>query len=219
MRSPFSRVRFLPLKLGHQGLQRHGLEAICGQTTLLGQEGRPDVTITHHQRSAYELSSERVLNYPAFMATLTDRDTVFQSSDLSRSSAEVFAAATDHPVEVTRRDGESLVLMSQTADRARDSLLELAAQLIAVSTSVEGTLAERMSDRFPWMLALNVKDRELCATEILVAARASFATKQPHLAIAELTSWRETATAMAAGFNTATVDWLDADDIEDVERP
>lgn len=153
------------------------------------------------------------------MATLTDRDMVFQSSDLSRSSAEVFAAATDHPVEVTRRDGESLVLMSQTTDRARNSLLELAAQLIAVSTSMEGTLAERMSDRFPWMLALTPDDRELCATEILVAARASFATKQPHLAIAELTAWKETATAVAAGLGTTHVEWLDVDDAEAVARP
>lgn len=153
------------------------------------------------------------------MATLTDRETVFQSSDLSRSSAEVFAAATDHPVEVTRRDGESLVLMSQTADRARNSLLELAAHLIAVSTSLEGTLAERMSDRFPWMLALNFDDRELCATEILAAARASFATKQLHLAMVELTAWKETATAVAAGLSYASVDWLDENDAEDVERP
>lgn len=153
------------------------------------------------------------------MATLTDRHTVFQSSDLSRSSAEVFAAATDHPVEVTRRDGESLVLMTLATDRARDSLLELAAQLIAVSMSLEGTLAERMSDRFPWMLALSVPDRGLCATEILAAARASFATKQPHLAMAELATWKETATAIAAGLGNSPVDWLDENDVQSVERP
>ncbi|MGE0168938.1 hypothetical protein [Nocardioides sp.] len=120
---------------------------------------------------------------------------------------------------MTRRDGESLVLMSQATDQARNSLLELAAQLIVVSTSFEGTLAERMSDRFPWMLALNVGDRELCAIEILTAARASFATKQPHLAMAELTAWKETATAVAAGLGGASVDWLDQDDTEGVERP
>lgn len=169
--------------------------------------------------SALQLSSERVLKYSLLMATLTARDKVFQSSDLSRSSAEVFAAATEHPVEVTRRDGESLVLMSESEDRARNSLLELAAQLIAVSTNCECTLAERMSDRFPWMLALSVEDRELCATEILAAARASFATKQPHLAIAELTAWRETATAMAAGLGKTRVEWLDENDAETVARP
>ena len=109
------------------------------------------------------------------MNTLTRSRTTFQSSELSRSSAEVFAAAADHPVEVTRRDGESLVLMSGSADRARTDLLELAAQLVTVSTSVDGTLVTRMIDRFPWMLALSPADRETCAKDILSAARASFA--------------------------------------------
>ncbi|MGF4043277.1 prevent-host-death protein [Paenarthrobacter nitroguajacolicus] len=143
--------------------------------------------------------------------------TSFQSSELSRSSAEVFAAAADHPVHVTRRDGESLVLMSESADAARRSLLELAAQLVAVSTSTEGTLAARMSDRFPWMLALSPADQEACAADVLAAARASFATNQPHLAIAELTSWRETATAIAAGLGNQPTDWLV--DTDAVERP
>lgn len=143
--------------------------------------------------------------------------TTFQSSELSRGAAEVFAAAADHPVEITRRDGESLVLMSGREDRARTSLLELAAQLVAVSTSREGTLAERMSDRFPWMFALSSADQETCAKEILTAARASFATNQPHLAITELTSWRETATAIAAGLGVGQMEWLDND--EKVKRP
>ena len=151
------------------------------------------------------------------MSTLTRSRTTFQSSELSRSSAEVFAAAADHPVEVTRRDGESLVLMSGSADRARTDLLELAAQLVAVSTSTDGTLVTRMIDRFPWMLALSPADRDTCANDILSAARASFATNQPHLAIAELTAWRETATVIAAGLSQEPVEWLDDSVI--VERP
>ena len=151
------------------------------------------------------------------MSTPTSSRTTFQSSELSRASAEVFAAAADHPVRVTRRDGESLVLMSESADQARASLLELAAQLVAVSTSTDGTLASRMSDRFPWMLALSPEDQNACATDVLAAARASFATNQPHLAIAELTAWRETATAIAAGLGKEPVEWLD--DAEPVERP
>ena len=35
---------------------------------------------------------------------------------------------------------------------------------------------------------------------------------KPHLAIAKLTSWRETATAVAAGLGTQPVEWLDEDD-------
>lgn len=151
------------------------------------------------------------------MSAATLSKTTFKSSELSRASADVFAAAVDHPVRVTRRDGESLVLMSESADKARDALLELAAQLVAVSTSIDGTLAGRMSDRFPWMLALSPTDQEACATAVLAAARASFATHQPHLAIAELTSWRETATAIAAGLGKEPVEWLD--ESEAVERP
>lgn len=80
-----------------------------------------------------------------------------------------------------------------------------------------GTLAERMSKPFPWMLALSPADRATCAQELVDAARASFATDQPHLAIAELTSWKETAAAIAAGLRSVDLEWLDGGDV--VERP
>jgi hypothetical protein len=144
---------------------------------------------------------------------------VYKSSELSRASAEVFEAAADQPVEVTRRDGESLVLMSEREDRARTSLVELAAHLIAVATSTKGTLTERMSDHYPWILALSEADRDTAAADILDAARASFATNQPHLAISTLHAWHETANAIAAGLGNTQVDWLDDDDAAVVERP
>ncbi|RKQ94597.1 antitoxin Phd_YefM of type II toxin-antitoxin system [Mycolicibacterium mucogenicum 261Sha1.1M5] len=136
-----------------------------------------------------------------------------RSSDLSKHSAEVFAEAEDHPVTVTRRDGEVLVLMSQREAEGRARLLNFAAQLITVALDDRGTLAERMAKVYPWMLALSAADRETCAHELVDAARASFSTNQPHLAIAELTSWKETATAVAAGLGTADLEWFDdADD-------
>lgn len=140
-----------------------------------------------------------------------------RSSDLSKHSAAVFAEAEAHPVTVTRRDGEALVLMTQREAEGRTRLLEFAAQLITVALDDRGTLAERMSMAFPWMLALSEADRETCARELIDAARASFSTDQPHLAFAELTSWKETATALAAGLGSADLDWLDA--TETVERP
>lgn len=42
------------------------------------------------------------------------------------------------------------------------------------------------------------------------------------MALAELTSWRETAAAIAAGLGPADLDWLDPDsdgDVDVVERP
>lgn len=140
-----------------------------------------------------------------------------RSSDLSKHSAEVFAEAEDHPVTVTRRDGEPLVLMSQREADSRSRLLEFAAQLITVALDDDGPLAERMAKSFPWMLALSPTDRAACAQDLVDAARASFSTNQSHLVIAELVSWRETASALAAGLGSADLDWLDDD--ETVERP
>ena len=62
-----------------------------------------------------------------------------RSSELSKRSAEVFAEAEEHPITVTRRDGEALVLMSQREADGRARLLELAAQLITVATDHQGT--------------------------------------------------------------------------------
>ncbi|WP_404285281.1 prevent-host-death protein [Glutamicibacter arilaitensis] len=140
-----------------------------------------------------------------------------RSSDLSKHSAEVFAEAEDHPVTVTRRDGESLVLMSQREAEGRSQLLNFAAQLITVTLDGSGSLAERMTKAFPWMLALSPVDRESCTQNLVDAARASFSTNQPHLAIAELTSWKETATAVAAGLGNVDLEWLGED--MTVERP
>jgi hypothetical protein len=142
---------------------------------------------------------------------------VFQSSELSRNATAVFAAAEEHPVDVTRRDGEDLVLMSKREAVARAHLLELAAQLIAVATDDRGSLTDRMADRFPWMLALSAADRKTCAQDLLESARASFATGEAHLAVAEMIAWQETATAIAAGLHATPVDWYEID--ASVERP
>lgn len=140
-----------------------------------------------------------------------------RSSDLSRHSAEVFAEAEDHPVTVTRRDGEALVLMSQREAESRDRMLQFAALLIGAVFDGNGPLAERMSRAFPWMLALSPEDRAICAQDLVDAARASFSTGQPCLVLAELTSWEETAAAIAAGLNRGEPEWLDDGDV--VKRP
>lgn len=133
----------------------------------------------------------------------------FLSSELSRNSAQVFSAAEIKPVLVTRRDGENLVLMTESEANAQRELFEFAAQLIAVTTSSNGNLENRMADLFPWMHALDANDKSICTKEIIDAARASFATGKAHLVISELNSWRETATAIAEGLGKAPVDWLE----------
>lgn len=152
------------------------------------------------------------------MSLLHDvRTTTRRSSDLSKHSADVFAEAEDHPVQITRRDGEPLVLMSQGEVDARALLLQFAADLITVTLDDDGTLASRMARKFEWMHALSAADQAACAQDLVDAARASFSTGQAHRAVAELTSWRETATAIAAGLSGAPVEWLD--EALSVERP
>ena len=151
------------------------------------------------------------------MTVLTVAPDTFQSSDLSRHAARVFAAAEVRPITVTRRDGESLVLMSEREAKARDDLLAIAAQMIAVAADDRGTLAQRMTVQFPWMLALSDNDQVTCASDLVRAARASFATGQAHLAAAEITAWRETAMAVAGGLGQSAVEWLDT--AVPVDRP
>ena len=74
------------------------------------------------------------------MATTALRTTTRRSSDLSKRSAEVFAEAEDHPVTVTRRDGEDLVLMSQREADSRNRMLQFAAQLIGAAKQREGVV-------------------------------------------------------------------------------
>lgn len=163
-------------------------------------------------------NSEYIPNMIAVMTIAADfPQRTRRSSDLSKHSAEVFAEAEEHPISITRRDGESLVLMSQREAEGQTQLLEIAAQLLTVSIEDHGSLTERMSKAFPWMLALSAKDQETFARNIFDAARASLSTTQPHLIITELTSWKETATAIAAGLDTKNVDWLEND--PRVERP
>ena len=139
------------------------------------------------------------------------------SSDLSRNPAKVFSAAEKTRVEVTRRDGPNLVLMSEREDHARTELLQLAAELIAVAVDDRGTVVERMTDRFSWMLALEQDDRASCTQDILATARASFSTGGAHLVLEALESWRATAEAIAEGLEPTPADWLDKP--EPVERP
>lgn len=92
------------------------------------------------------------------------------------------------------------------------TVLQLAA--VATTDADDESLAERISHAFTWMLALSPADQEACAHDLVSAARASLTTDQPHLAIAELRSWKETATALAAGLGSADLEWLDDETTE-----
>ena len=133
---------------------------------------------------------------------------VVQSSELSRHSAAVFAAAEDAPVEVTRRDGETLVLTTKREAVAHQRILEVAAQLIAVSLDGNGTLEDRLARPFPWINLLSVQDQRTCAQDIIDTARGAFVVNQPGKILTEITAWQNTAEAVAAGWGHDEPDWL-----------
>lgn len=148
------------------------------------------------------------------MTSLTQR---FQSSELSRNSASVFAAAESSPVLVTRRDGEDLVLMTKREADATATLNEFAAQLLGITAHSPRELANKVSQLYPWMLALSPTDQEQCASDLLAATRAALATGRPERVVSEIVSWRETARAMSDGLVVSSDDWLES--LELVEQP
>ena len=136
------------------------------------------------------------------------RQTV-QSSELSRHSAAVFAAAEEAPIEVTRRDGETLVLTTKRESADRELILQLAAQLIAVSLDDRGTLVDRLAGPFPWIKLLSEADQCTCAKAIIDTARGAFVVNQPGRVLTEIEAWRNTAEAVAAGWSKNEPDWLE----------
>ncbi|WP_209561613.1 prevent-host-death protein [Frigoribacterium sp. PvP032] len=140
-------------------------------------------------------------------APLVPSSHVVRSSDLSRHSAAVFAAAEDGPVEVTRRDGEALLLVTKREALVHRRVLEVAAQLIAVSLDDDGSLADRLSRQLPWIKLLSPADQEVCARTIIETARGAFVVNEPVRILTEITAWMNTAKAVAAG-RGAVDDWL-----------
>lgn len=133
---------------------------------------------------------------------------VVQSSELSRNSAAVFAAAEEAPVEVSRRDGESLILTTKREAAAHERILEIAAQLIAVSLDDNGTLEDRLARPFPWIKLLSVQDQRTCARDIIDTARGAFVVNQPGRILTEIKAWQNTAEAVAAGWGQDKPEWL-----------
>lgn len=133
-----------------------------------------------------------------------------QSSDLSRHSKDVFAAAEDGPVIITRRDGEDLVLTSETQARHDRQGLDLAAQLIAASLDPSGRpFTVRLQEPFPWIGFLSPPEQEEFAQDVVATARACAAVRQFDRLVLTLLDWKRTAEAYASGL-TASIDveWL-----------
>ncbi|PCN47342.1 prevent-host-death protein [Curtobacterium sp. 'Ferrero'] len=141
-----------------------------------------------------------------------------QSSDLSRHAKEVFAAAEQEPLEVTRRDGKPLVLTTKERSDDDEAVLDIAAQLIAAVTVNETLpLHERLAIPYPWLTLLSRDDQVRFAKEIVEVARGSFSLRQPRALLLEMQAWRNSAEAIAAGWHRSEAESFEAP--VPVERP
>ena len=124
-----------------------------------------------------------------------------QSSELSRNSAAVFAAAEQGPVDITRRDGEGFVLL-RAADAAKErQALAVAAEFVTASLSTsEEALSERLRGPFPWVEFLSPSARAAFAEELLAVTRACAAVGQFRPLLVTFEAGRSTAEAIAAGY-------------------
>lgn len=146
------------------------------------------------------------------MRLVTTTHQTVTSSDLSRHSAQVFSAADVGAVEITRRDGESLLLLRKSEMDMQQRALHLAADLIAASLDPADTpFVDRLADRLPWMAFLAPDERAQAAADIVAVARACFASGGGFARLLqEVRDWQRTALAKAAGFTAQdALDWLD----------
>lgn len=72
----------------------------------------------------------------------------------------MFAEADEHPVLVTRRDGETLVLMSRREDDARTLLLQIAADLLTRTPTTQTPTSHPLRSAELGTVTRNGKDYE-----------------------------------------------------------
>lgn len=135
-----------------------------------------------------------------------------RSSELSRNSREVFEAAEQGPVLITRRDGDALVLTKASqADYDRKGL-EFAAALVAASLAPDDVpFVERLRQPFPWLALLSSADQEAFAQEVVGIARACASVSRFDRLLLTLHSWKATAEEVAAGYTPDDeLEWLES---------
>jgi hypothetical protein len=145
------------------------------------------------------------------MSTKLQPRRIVRSSELSRNSASVFEAADAGPVEITRRDGESLVLSRASDARRQEEGVGVAASLLAALLPTHDLRTDGLEIPFPWVHFLSADDREAFALELVNVTRACAAVGRFDELILTLASWQSTARALADGLTADPADlgWLD----------
>lgn len=114
----------------------------------------------------------------------------------------MFAAADEGPVTITRRDGDSLVLVRASQVHADRLGLELAASLIAASLAPDddGPFVQRLRVPFPWLSFLSETDQDEFAREVVDVARSCAAVSRFERLLITVSAWQDSAGAIAAGY-------------------
>ncbi len=149
-----------------------------------------------------------------FMNTVAIHRSV-QSSELSRNSAAVFAAAEQGPIGITRRDGEDFVL-AKASDVAKERrAISIAADLVSASLSTSGlNLADRLRQPFPWIEFLAPQSQVRFANEIVDVTRACAAVGQFSRLLVVFEAWRSSAETIADGYTPDDeLEWLDVPEL------
>lgn len=133
-----------------------------------------------------------------------------QSSELSRNSAAVFAAAELGPVNISRRDGVDLVLARAGDVEDERRAVRIASDLVFASLTDTGvSLVERLRRQIPWVEFLSGPDRERFAEEIMDVTRACAEVAQYRRLLITFEAWRSTAVSVASGYTRdEDLDWL-----------
>ena len=132
-------------------------------------------------------------------------------SELLRHPHDVIERLEQGDVVITRRGADALRLSKDSDSEADNEMVAAFAQLIGASVKDEefgNHLVENLNTPYPWMEFLSAGSRREFMGEYLRTARAcASAGRFDRLSIV-VANWRETATAIAAGFDSTELDYI-----------
>lgn len=132
-------------------------------------------------------------------------------SELLRHPNDVIDRLDDGDVVITRRGAAALRLSKDSDSRADREVVAAFAQLIGASVKDEDFgkhLVESLSDPYPWVEFLSPESRREFTNEFLRTARACASVGRFDRLSIVVASWRETAAAIAADFDSTELDYI-----------
>lgn len=132
-------------------------------------------------------------------------------SELLRHPHDVIERLNEGDVVITRRGADALRLSKDSDSKADNEMVAAFAQLIGASVKDEefgNHLLESLSTPYPWMEFLSAESRREFMGEFLRTARACASVGRFDRLSIIVAGWRETAAAIAAGFDSAELDYI-----------